>query len=90
VSNEIQRIALALGFDPKEDFTLEEVTDRATFLRQLAESGYRKGEFDSADLDAACHGVAPEAVGRAVKAIALSVSRHATTEPGPPLSEPAA
>lgn len=87
MTNDLLRVAFALGFEPKEDITFEDIEDRANFLRQLAESNYRKGAFDSNDLDAACLGVAPTSVGRAVQALARAVSRHATTEPGPPPSE---
>ena len=87
---EVGRIARALGYGPREEFTLEELVERATFLHQFCLARYRANACTPEDLEAARLGLSDPAVGRVLDGLNRDASRHATTEPGelPPESDP--
>lgn len=84
MTTDLMKIAFALGFEPKEDFTFEDIQERATFFRRFVEASYRSGTSDAKDFEAAARGVAPATVGRLLAALNRDAARHATTEPGSP------
>lgn len=83
---DVNRIALALGVRSGEDYTVDELVDRANFLRQFCESRYRRNDCSVEDLEAASEGLEKPAVGRILAALNLvaSEARESSTWPAPP------
>jgi len=85
------RVARALGYEPKETPGIEEVVARCQFLWQYALHRYERSGFNTEDLEAAHAGLSKTTVGNVLVALNRATSHEVATVPStipsPPPSE---